>query len=621
MLQLMPRRAFTVATVAAVALALLAACSTESTTTDGDASADVAGDSLAAKCLRAADGQPCNDGSACTQGETCQAGVCLGVATSCDDGLPCTTDGCDPGNGCTHAVSQGCLIDGACLAADATPTGDACKVCTPAKATDAWSPKPVSTPCNDGDSCTVEDSCDATGTCKGSTSPCDDSNPCTVDACQPVQGCVSTAQDGGCDDGNPSTVNDLCKAGNCMAGKDKLTCDDGDPCTSDTCAKGEGCAAVADPTACNDSDPCTTDTCDKTQGCGHVALAQGAACTTGDKCQVGQTCDPEGKCSGGNEKDCDDGNVCTDDSCQPASGCAHWLNHAACNDDVSCTTPDLCTGGVCIGIKTAWCPTCEKIFDTMAGKLTVFQVGSSGKPSEGLDIDGDPATCSPKANCEGGINNSASMLSGLINKPLIAAIADGSMSFVAEFDGWKGEGIPFTLNLYHGVMTQESKSAGCDAQTQVCKWVVTQDAMDASCLPKFSFKNAKVVGGQLVAGGADTLFAMDAALLGAQSGTLYVKGARIEGTVEFTPDGKQILKIAGVLGGAVPQQALFDVINALDDTLFAQYGMSKETVLALVQLAVELDIDMDGNGIGDAASIGLRFSAIGAKIVGMASGN
>lgn len=44
----------------------------------------------------------CNDGSICTAGDQCSQGTCFGVPIDCDDGLPCTDDGCDPVLGCIH---------------------------------------------------------------------------------------------------------------------------------------------------------------------------------------------------------------------------------------------------------------------------------------------------------------------------------------------------------------------------------------------------------------------------------------------------------------------------------------------------------------------------------------
>lgn len=46
---------------------------------------------------------------------------------------------------------------------------------------------------------------------------------------------------------------------------------------------------------------------------------------------------------------CDDGNVCTDDSCDPATGeCVVADNTAPCDDGLLCTVNDACAGGVCL---------------------------------------------------------------------------------------------------------------------------------------------------------------------------------------------------------------------------------------------------------------------------------
>src|SRR5262249_42356891 len=44
-----------------------------------------------------------------------------------------------------------------------------------------------------------------------------------------------------------------------------------------------------------------------------------------------------------------DNNVCTDDGCDPASGCFHNNNTASCNDGNGCTINDTCSGGTCRG--------------------------------------------------------------------------------------------------------------------------------------------------------------------------------------------------------------------------------------------------------------------------------
>ncbi len=46
---------------------------------------------------------------------------------------------------------------------------------------------------------------------------------------------------------------------------------------------------------------------------------------------------------------CDDGNVCTDDSCDPSVGCIHVDNLSACDDGNACTVGDTCQAGACRG--------------------------------------------------------------------------------------------------------------------------------------------------------------------------------------------------------------------------------------------------------------------------------
>jgi subtilisin family serine protease len=44
---------------------------------------------------------------------------------------------------------------------------------------------------------------------------------------------------------------------------------------------------------------------------------------------------------------CDDGNPCTDDVCDPVTGCQHAANTASCSDGNQCTLADQCNGGRC----------------------------------------------------------------------------------------------------------------------------------------------------------------------------------------------------------------------------------------------------------------------------------
>jgi len=57
-------------------------------------------DRKAGRCVEhdVADGMPCE--SSCLSGAVCVRGECVGSAVSCDDGNPCTLDGCSPEQGC-----------------------------------------------------------------------------------------------------------------------------------------------------------------------------------------------------------------------------------------------------------------------------------------------------------------------------------------------------------------------------------------------------------------------------------------------------------------------------------------------------------------------------------------
>src|SRR5439155_3641023 len=51
---------------------------------------------------------------------------------------------------------------------------------------------------------------------------------------------------------------------------------------------------------------------------------------------------------------------CTDDTCNPGTGCVHTANAAPCNEGNACTTNDTCSGGKCVAgrLRTATTATC-----------------------------------------------------------------------------------------------------------------------------------------------------------------------------------------------------------------------------------------------------------------------
>jgi len=296
-------------------------------------------DPATGKCstVPAHEGLPCDDGDACTVTEKCAGGVCSGgVAVNCNDGNPCTQDGCAPADGCFHTANQA--------------------------------------PCNDGNACTTGDAC-AAGSCSGGPSlDCDDGNSCTDDGCDPGVGCTHADNSGECGDGNACTVGDACNGGQCVPGKKMLSCNDSNPCTDDVCDPEDGCTYTVNsapcddgnvctlkdqcavgkclggtPVSCDDLNPCTTDSCDGATGCVHQAAA--GACDDGNTCTTDDSC-ANALCIPGPALSCDDSNECTTDSCDKAMGCQH----------VNKPDSTACQGGgkwACLSGKCSCTPQCS----------------------------------------------------------------------------------------------------------------------------------------------------------------------------------------------------------------------------------------------------------------------
>jgi hypothetical protein len=330
----------------------------------------------------------CMDGDACTIGDHCDQGTCLGTPIDCVDDDPCTDDSCDGLGGCKYELNN----------AD----------------------------CDDADPCTVADEC-LEGTCSGFPIPCD----CAVDDdCQPLEdddlcngylvcdndelpyqckiqadSVVECPQPEGFD--APclkATCNPLDGSCSMVPDNDGFACDDGAPCTlGDYCL--DGICKPGVEANCNDGNPCTDDSCDPAQdGCVNVNNTE--PCEDTSMCTVGDTCE-NGICSAGPVVNCDDGNPCTDDSCDPALGCVNLPVDVLCDDGNECTTDDHCVEGKCVFSETMLCndqnlcttDTCDPAVGCVyAANSVPCEDGS--KCTAGDTCNGSSCVPGPELNCE-----------------------------------------------------------------------------------------------------------------------------------------------------------------------------------------------------------------------------
>lgn len=125
-------------------------------------------------------------------------------------------------------------------------------------------------------------------------------------------------------------------------------CEDGNGCTEDTFNLETGqCEHVAARLPCDDFNACTTnDTC-----IDGVCLGESKSCDDEDVC-TDDLCDPQSGCENLLTAACNDGNPCTADACDALGGCTNenLPNGTPCDDLEQCTIADICIAGECIGV-------------------------------------------------------------------------------------------------------------------------------------------------------------------------------------------------------------------------------------------------------------------------------
>ncbi|MFN2427352.1 MAG: hypothetical protein ABR587_13000, partial [Candidatus Binatia bacterium] len=283
----------------------------------------------------------CSNGSFCDGVETCSPtlGCRPGTPVNCSDGIPCTADSCDEVNDrCSRvpkdsSCSNGKFCDGVeiCSATQGCRPGTpvncsdnvTCTVDVCVEANDTCSHTAVDLNCNNNKFCDGVETCHPTLDCRPGTPPnCDDNVACTVDTCVESNRSCSHRE-------NPA----FCSNGQFCDGAERC-----DPLL--------GCY-FGIPANCSDGITCTIDICiEETDTCQHTV--SNPLCSDGLFCNGTETCDPQFDCRPGSIPDCNDGVSCTQDSCSDiAKRCINTPNHAVCNNSLFCDGTEICSPWGC----------------------------------------------------------------------------------------------------------------------------------------------------------------------------------------------------------------------------------------------------------------------------------
>jgi hypothetical protein len=188
----------------------------------------------------------------------------------------------------------------------------------------------------------------------------------------------------------------------CVALADDAPCDDHNACTlGDRCYGGRCLPTEA--LRCEDGNVCTDDTCDPASGCAFrsnlASCDDGDPCTTADRCAAG-ICRPGGAT-------CDDRNPCTRDLCGAGGACQNLPDDTLpCEDGSACTAGDFCAGGVCLGGLVDGCgqgDACASVgcaADGLTCKVVLL---------DGMGCD-DGNACTSGDRCSGGLCRSGGAL-------------------------------------------------------------------------------------------------------------------------------------------------------------------------------------------------------------------
>jgi hypothetical protein len=181
---------------------------------------------------------------------------------------------------------------------------------------------------------------------------------------------------------------------------------------------------------------------------------------------------------------------------------------------------------------------------------------------------------------------------------------------VIEHRNFPVDGGPYTASLYRAQL--DPANASCDLQAEVCDFLVNPGLFDeVTCDPLFELPTV-LEGNTVSAGGPGTVLPFTIPLSPTASLDLILYNIQLKATA--TIEDGLITNMTGLLGGAVKKENLKSAIDALPaDAL----PLPPSQVAPLIDTLIQNDIDTDGDGVADAASIGITLTAIATNLVGL----
>jgi streptogramin lyase len=244
---------------------------------------------------------------------------------------------------------------------------------------------------------------------------CDDGIPCTEDICNPIGGCEHRARDMMCaDDGIACTVEACILGRGCVSTPESNRCSNGQICrvtggdadggapdaAAGGCTPPPSCNSPNDP-RCDDGQPCTTDSCNMATGQCQYA-SDDMMCSDGQFCNGTERCVAFRGCVGGTPPRCDDGTVCTLDQCnEDMDRCENFAENRLCDDGIFCNGAEVCDpmmrGRGCVAAPA------PRSCDDM-NACTVDRCDEAGRQCRNtprdVDMDGDPDLACGGGDCD-----------------------------------------------------------------------------------------------------------------------------------------------------------------------------------------------------------------------------